>query len=73
MNSPEKPNAASSLSYEQKVWKAEHELILAVHKGIEERRIDGDIQCWLDALQDLYAGQDVVMFETAKGGRGRVL
>lgn len=63
----------TALSHEQKVWKAEHELLTAVHRGIEERRIDGDIQCWLDALQSLYAGEDVSVWETAKGGRGRVI
>jgi hypothetical protein len=52
---------------------AEYELRQAVEVAIRERRVDGDLQCWVDALQRLYAGEDVSVYETAKGGRGRVI
>ena len=56
-----------------KVRVAERELRAACETAIRERRIDGDLQYWVDALQALYAGEDVNVYETARGGRGRVI
>jgi hypothetical protein len=56
-----------------KVARAERELRAAVKTAIRERRVDGDLQCWVDALQTLYAGEDVAVYECGKGGRGRVI
>lgn len=61
------------MSIEEKTAIAERELREAVWLAIDERRIDGDLQCWVDTLQSLYAGEDVSVWECAKGGRGRVI
>ena len=55
----------------RKIEVAERELRAAVETAIRERRVDGDLQAWVDTLQSLYAGDDVSLWETT--GRGRVL
>lgn len=34
---------------------------------------NGDLQCWIDAVLALSRGEDVSVWECARGGRGRVL